>query len=385
MFDRTWVSRVLLAAILLAAPPAWADSLTTVTSSGAQLATDSVNWTQLGADQATIPASFTARSVKGMDVSGGLTAGGSIVSVDCTATPCSWTGSGFTAGDRMIWTSDTGNGGNGPLTLSFGNKVSGAGALIQATGPGQFSIQIQAFNGGALLGTVNATSNTAGDATYLGVIDNTGANIDKIIISLTSVTQGRTTDFAIDTVYLKTGLGPTATPTKRSTPIPTKRATPTSTRTATPSRTRTPISIRTTTPTPTKGATRTATRTATPSRTRTPAPTMTATPKPTAGLMVSWYGCMYHATDGHKYQAVEFQLSRPATLVLQGEMYYGPNCDPAQWTDQFNDYGTPDSFGTWAYLFWFIYRPDMPNTSVIWTLGNQSSGCINYNTAPICY
>jgi hypothetical protein len=112
---------------------------------------------------------------------------------------------------------------------------------------------------------------------------------------------------------------------------------------------------------------------------------MTATPKPTAGLMVSWYGCMYHATDGHKYQAVEFQLSRPATLVLQGEMYYGPNCDPAQWTDQFNDYGTPDSFGTWAYLFWFIYRPDMPNTSVIWTLGNQSSGCINYNTAPICY
>jgi len=161
----------------------------------------------LGNDQTLIPASFSAASfgflAPQITVTGSLNGSDSIVSVACPATPCSWISSGFTAGDSLIWTSDSGNGGNGPLTLTFSKTVSGAGALIQADGPGQFSARIEVFNGVASsLGTVRTTSDAAGDATYLGVIDKTGPNIGSITISLTKVSNGLTTDFAIDTLSL---------------------------------------------------------------------------------------------------------------------------------------------------------------------------------------
>jgi hypothetical protein len=63
-------------------------------------------------------------------VTGNLADNGSLVSVACNATPCSWTGSGFPAGDSLIWTSGPSNAGNGPLTLTFGKKVAGTGAII---------------------------------------------------------------------------------------------------------------------------------------------------------------------------------------------------------------------------------------------------------------
>jgi len=116
MASRVWYA--LLGVILWATPAVWADTLTTVTSAGAQSSNDSVDWSQLGADQTAIAASFAATSAGTISITGALSTAGSEVAVQCSATPCSWTGAGFNAGDSLIWTSDAGNGGNGPLALS---------------------------------------------------------------------------------------------------------------------------------------------------------------------------------------------------------------------------------------------------------------------------
>ncbi|HEV2118394.1 MAG TPA: choice-of-anchor D domain-containing protein [Terriglobales bacterium] len=180
------------------------DTLAVVTSPAAQGANDSVAWSQLGADATVLSSGFVATSGLGMGVTAGLTAANSLTAVVCPATPCSWTGTGSSPGDTLIWTSDAGNGGNGPLTLTFAQGVSGAGALIQADGPGPFTAQIQAFNGTTLLGSFTVASNSNGDATYLGVTDQTGSNITSVTFSLTSCT-GVCTDFAVDTVGIASG------------------------------------------------------------------------------------------------------------------------------------------------------------------------------------
>src|SRR6266436_1257975 len=180
-----------------------ADSLVLVTSQASQGANDSVLWSQLGADGTTLGSTAAATSTRGSSVTLSLAGSSSLVSVACTASPCSWTGAGFTAGDSLIWTSDTGNGGNGPLTLNFSRGVSGVGALIQADRPGQFTAQIQALNGATSLGSFTVASNANGDAAYIGVLDQSGANITSIVFSLMTC-AGTCTDFAIDTVNLNT-------------------------------------------------------------------------------------------------------------------------------------------------------------------------------------
>jgi hypothetical protein len=155
----------------------------------------------LGADGALLGATVSATSVNGVAITGTLAGANSVPAVVCAATVCSWTGTGFAPGDTVIWTSDALNGGNGPLTLGFGRNISGAGALIQADGPGQFTAQIQAFNGATLLGTFTVNSNANGDAVYIGVKDQTGPNINSVTFSLTSCV-GTCTDFALDTAFL---------------------------------------------------------------------------------------------------------------------------------------------------------------------------------------
>jgi hypothetical protein len=189
--------------ILGASSLLWGDSLVVVTNSAAQGANDSVTWAQLGADATTLSSAFVATSAQGMGITVGLTGVNSLTSVVCPATPCSWTGNGFTAGHTLLWTSDAGNGGNGPLTLTFAQGVSGAGAFIQADGPGSFTAQIQAYNGATLLGSFTVASGAQGDATYIGVTDQTGSNITSVTFSLTSC--GVCTDFGVDTVAIASG------------------------------------------------------------------------------------------------------------------------------------------------------------------------------------
>jgi hypothetical protein len=210
MLNRACFCRLsgLIVLAFFATTAAWADNVVVVTSKTAQGPNDSVVWSQLGADATLLGSSFNATSVGGITVAGILAGANSLVSVVCAATQCSWSGSGFSAADSLLWTSDAGNSGNGPVTLVFGKSVSGAGALIQANAPGQFTAQIQAFNGATLLGTFTVTSDSAGDATYIGVQDQTAANITKVVFSITAcgpLDSSGCTDFAMDMLNLTSG------------------------------------------------------------------------------------------------------------------------------------------------------------------------------------
>jgi hypothetical protein len=186
-----------------------ADSLVEITSEGALNANDSATWAQLGANATALSTSFNANSTGSVGITGALVGSGSLVSVVCPASPCSWSSTdvaGFQGGDSVIWTADTASGGNGPLTLTFGTSVTGVGALIQADGPGQFTAQIQLFNGKTMLHSFTTTSDSNGDAVFLGAIDNTAAHITSVAYNLTACT-GVCSDFAIDTLFLNTSGG----------------------------------------------------------------------------------------------------------------------------------------------------------------------------------
>ena len=204
MFSRTCLYRLrTLTILVLATTFATADTVVLVSSQPGQGANDSVLWSQLGADGTLLGSSFGLVSVNMIGANGTLSGPNSVISVVCHATPCSWTG-GFSAGDSLLWTSDAANGGNGPVSLSFSTGVFGVGALIQADGPGQFVAQVQAFNGASSLGTFTLPSDSNGDPLYIGVLDESGANITSVTFSLTSC-SGTCTDFAIDTLYLDDG------------------------------------------------------------------------------------------------------------------------------------------------------------------------------------
>ena len=103
-----------------------------------------------------------------------------------------------------------------------------------------------------------------------------------------------------------------------------------------------------------------------------------------SGLTVAWNACI-ETRDGQQYQAMQISPRQTLTGVLQSQMFWGSNCDPTQWTDQLNDVGQTMTFGSGSsWLYWFIHRPDTPDVSAVWTMGNQSSGCVNYKTAPAC-
>ena len=196
---------ILLAMLFLVGiSAALADNVVLITNPAGQQANDFLNWAQLGTNGTVLKSSFSATSTDGVRVTSGLTNANSVVSVVCPEGSCSWTMPGFTgfaAGDSLVWTSDAGNGGTGPITLKFGSKVFGAGAFVQADGPGQFTAQIQAFNGTTSLGSFTVASDESGDPVYIGVLDQTAANITSVIIGL-STCVGLCSDFALDTVYL---------------------------------------------------------------------------------------------------------------------------------------------------------------------------------------
>jgi len=250
--------------ILFATAAARADNVVLVTSLGGLSANDTVVWSQLGADATDLPLSPGFTSTNGLTGSIIMDAPHSLVAVVCPETPCSWNPvglSGFNTGDSLIWTADTGNSGNGPISVvGLSKNVSGVGAFIQSDAPAQFTAQVQAFNGGTSLGTFTETSDANGDAIFIGVRDNTGPNITSVTFSTIPVSPAPTcagdcADFALDTLSLNVPSGAKPTPT----------ATATATRTATPTATATGG-----TPTATATATRTATQTATPTPTSTP-------------------------------------------------------------------------------------------------------------------
>ena len=201
MFNRRSLMKLasVVALSLISAATTNADTLKQVASGSAQAANDSLAWSQKGADGTVLAASFTATTAMANSVTVVMGAANSVISVACSANPCSWAGTGFTAGHSLLWSSDAGNGGSGPVTLTFSHSVSGAGALVQADLPGAFTGEIQVYNGTTLLATYTVASDTAGDPVYLGAIDQSGPNINKVVFSLTTCAS-LCTDFGVDTV-----------------------------------------------------------------------------------------------------------------------------------------------------------------------------------------
>jgi hypothetical protein len=229
--DASRLSAVLLVVlVVLAGPAAFADSLTMITSPSALAPNDSVQWSRLGGNGHILGQSSSTTSANGVPVTLNLSGPNSIIAVACPASSCSWSGAGLPSGDTLVWTSNGGIGGNGPATFTFGRAQAGAGTYIQADGPAAFTAQIQAFNGSTLLGSFVETSNSNGQAIYLGVLDNTGANISSIVLSLSSA-QSSLADFAFDSINLTSGTSggsapppaaptATATATTVATPVP---------------------------------------------------------------------------------------------------------------------------------------------------------------------
>jgi hypothetical protein len=163
---------------------------------------DFVFWGQLGATGTAIPNGFTATSVGGIGVTGVFSGRGQgIVGRQCPFTGCDWAGN-FAPGDALLW---TGVPGQGPVTLSFSQGVSGAGFQIQADYFGKFNAELQAFNGPNLLATFFDTGNSNGQednsAIFFGVLDLTGADITSIKIGTFACTQN-CGDFAINQLWL---------------------------------------------------------------------------------------------------------------------------------------------------------------------------------------
>lgn len=103
-----------------------------------------------------------------------------------------------------------------------------------------------------------------------------------------------------------------------------------------------------------------------------------------SGITVAWGACM-RTQNGQQYQAIRISPQQSITGVLQSQMFFNSNCDPTQWTDQLNDVGAPMTLGSGSsFLFWFIHRANTPGVSAVWTMGNQTSGCVNYSSAPPC-
>jgi len=103
-----------------------------------------------------------------------------------------------------------------------------------------------------------------------------------------------------------------------------------------------------------------------------------------SGTEITWQACIY-TSNGQRYQAMKIYPTATITGVLQSQMFYNSGCNPTEWTDQLNDYGTSMTFGAGSgWIFFFTHRANTPGVSAVWTMGNQTSGCVNYSTAPPC-
>jgi hypothetical protein len=148
-----------------------------------------VNWAQLGGDGTLLGSTFTATpagALTGVNtIDGSLSGPNSILAVVCPASSCSWDAQsvGFLTGQTLIWTSDAGSGGNGPLVLTF-PAVYAAGLWLQADTAGAFTASITATYAGTSTQTYTEASDASGDPIFIGE-RNGVANITSISLTLT--------------------------------------------------------------------------------------------------------------------------------------------------------------------------------------------------------
>jgi hypothetical protein len=222
--DSVLIKSLLFGSVLLAAATLQAGTVTLITDPADLDANDSVDWSQSGADQSTIPNEFTAFSALGNTISGSFaltnpngapTAADSTgqVSVICggVAPSCSWPSApGLDPDDTTIWTDNPSAylGPDNPLTLALSSSVPGVGAWLQAdeasTDLGVFTATIAAYDAASDLlgiGTYTVDSDGNGDPVFLGLLD-TDPDIASVVFNVTSVPTNGTTDFVLDSLQL---------------------------------------------------------------------------------------------------------------------------------------------------------------------------------------
>ena len=204
-------SRLIITACFLGSA-AYAGTLTLETSAAALGSNDTVTWGQLGTDSTPVGDTFSATSANSESIGGAFSAStGEVVDVGVSWGPASGV---FSNGDAVIWAND-GTNGTGPIAFAF-PSVFGVGAAIQADQPGQFTAQIQLFDGLTSLGTESETSDAVGDAIFIGALD-TADEVTGAVFSLTAVSPGDSYgnalgDFAVDTLNLTEPVSSTPEP-----------------------------------------------------------------------------------------------------------------------------------------------------------------------------
>lgn len=116
------------------------------------------------------------------------------------------------------------------------------------------------------------------------------------------------------------------------------------------------------------------------------------------GISVTWYGACWVNTTIYgvtgNFQAIDLLLVAPQPVVLEGTLFFAPNCDASQGMDNMNDYGTLSNPG--HIIHGFSFHPNVIPSSAIYWIGPQTSngmcapgapcsGCVNYTkSTPYC-
>lgn len=166
-----------------------------VTSLAALGANDSIDWGQIGTINTTFSTPLFATSTGGINAV--VTSAGNQIRL--TEQSNGWAGN-FTPGEQLLWTNLIGP----DITITFGTPVYGVGAQIQADFFGAFTAEVQLSNGDIFTLPGNSTSNGDGSAIFLGELDGV-SDISSIRFDLTSAVSNSINDFAIGTLYLRTG------------------------------------------------------------------------------------------------------------------------------------------------------------------------------------
>jgi trimeric autotransporter adhesin len=126
--------------------------------------------------------------------------------------------------------------------------------------------------------------------------------------------------------------------------------------------------------------------------------TANVTVSPSQGISVTWYGACWQSLTLYgvpgNFQAIDYDMTTPNPVTIQGSLFFAANCDPSQGVDNMNDFGTLTGSG--HRIIGFSLHPDVIPTSAVYWVGPRTadgmcapgspcSGCVNYNKAtPDC-
>lgn len=190
-----------LAAVALLAGGRPAAAQTQVSTRAALGANDVLDWAVAGPAFGTLTNPFSVTSNGGASVTVSQGAGTFRRMVQDTSSMGSghWQGN-FAAGDSLLWTDTTFGGGTGPMDITFGAAVRGAGTQVMANVSGVFEGTVDAFddsNNQIFHGTFSGLASNAQDntAVFVGVTSG-AANIKRLRINAGSG------DFAVNKLSL---------------------------------------------------------------------------------------------------------------------------------------------------------------------------------------